>query len=618
MIPKYLSAMWSAVAPALGNHLWQSTLFAVMAGLLTLLLRKNHARTRYWLWLTASTKFLIPFSLLVSIGNRLSWLRDSAGTKAGLYFAMEELSQPFTQTIVPTIPRVSPSATPLHLLPALLTAVWLCGFVLIFCVWCLRWRRVSAAMREASPLQQGREVEALRRLENLGGVTKRIEILVSRVSLEPGIFGVARPVLLWPEGISARLADAHLEAILAHEVWHVRRRDNLSAAIHMAVESLFWFHPLVWWLGTRLVEERERACDEEVVELGSDRQVYAESILKVCEFCVESPLACVSGVTGSDLKKRMVHIMNGIFVRKLDFSRKLLLSVVAVLAVAVPVFFGLVNATPIRAQSQAESSAAAALGFETASIKPHQSTGALQMSKLLYTPNGLSATNVSLLTLIRDVYRVQESQISGAPDWITSEKYDVEAKMDQSVAAELHKLDPLQSLPQRQQMLQALLADRFKLALHRETKELPVYALVIAENGPKLQEAKPGDTYPNGIKGPDGRPGGPRNMRMGRGMMAGQALPMADIVRALSDQLSRTVLDKTGLTGRYDLTLQWTPDDSQLPMFNESESHTATQPAPSGPSIFTAIQEQLGLELKSQDSPVETLVIDHVEKPSEN
>ena len=175
MIPKYLSAMWSAVAPALGNHLWQSTLFAVMAGLLTLLLRKNHARTRYWLWLTASAKFLIPFSLLVSIGNRLSWLRDSAGTKAGLYFAMEELSQPFTQTIVPTIPRVSPSATPLHLLPALLTAVWLCGFVLILCVWCLRWRRVSAAMREASPLQRGREVEALRRLENLGGVPKRIE-----------------------------------------------------------------------------------------------------------------------------------------------------------------------------------------------------------------------------------------------------------------------------------------------------------------------------------------------------------------------------------------------------------------------------------------------------------
>jgi uncharacterized protein (TIGR03435 family) len=619
MIPKYLFVMWSSIAPELGNHLWQSTLFAVMAGLLTLLLRKNYARTRYWLWLAASAKFLIPFSLLVDIGNRLSWLRDSAGTKAGLYFAMEELSQPFTQTTVSTIPRVGPSTpSPLHLLPAFLAAAWLCGFVVVLSGWWLRWRQVSTAMREAAPLQGGHEVEALRRLEHVGGVQQPIRILVSRASLEPGIFGITRPVLLWPKGISEHLADAHLEAILAHEVWHVRRRDNLSAAIHMVVEALFWFHPLVWWLGARLVEERERACDEEVVELGSDRQIYAESILKVCEFCVESPLACVSGVTGSDLKKRMVHIMNGTVVRKLDFGRKLLLSAVALLAVAVPVFFGLVNATPIRAQSQSESSVAGTPGFETASIKPHQSTGTIQMSKLLYTPYGLSATNITLQTLIRDVYHVQESQISGAPDWVKSEKYDIEAKMDKSVAGELRKVDPLQSLPQRQQMLQALLADRFKLTLHRETKELPVYALVIAANGPKLQEAKPGDTYPNGIQGPKGRLGGAGNIRMARGMLTGQALPMADFARALSEQLGCTVLDKTGLASKYDLTLQWTPDDSQLPMFEEAESHSAAQPAPSGPSIFMAIQEQLGLELNSQDSPVETLVVDHAEKPSEN
>jgi bla regulator protein BlaR1 len=620
MIPRYLSEMWSGIAPALGNHLWQSTVFAVMVGLLTLLLRKNQARIRFWLWLAASAKFLIPFSLLVSTGNRLSWLRPSAGTKAGLYFAIEEVSQPFTDSMVSVIPRVTPSTlSPLHLLPALLTATWLCGFVVILFVWCLRWQRVSAVMREAVPLRAGREVEALRRLERVGGVRKRIEMLVSRASLEPGIFGIARPVLIWPEGISERLEDAHLEAVLAHEVWHVRRRDNLSAAIHMAVEALFWFHPLVWWLGARLVEERERACDEEVVALGSEPRIYAESILKVCEFCVESPLVCVSGVTGSDLKKRMVHIMNESIVQRLDFSRKLLLSAAGLLAVVVPIFFGLVNATPIRAQSQGESAVAVTPGFEAASIKPHQSTGTMQMSKLWYTPNGLSATNVTLQTLIRDVYRVQESQISGAPDWLKSEKYDIEAKMDKSVSDQLLKLDPLQSLPQRQQMLQALLADRFKLTLHRETKELPVYALVIAENGSKLQEATPGDTYPNGIKGPNGRPGGAGNIRMGRGLLTGQALPMADIVRALSEQLGRPVLDKTGLTGKYDVMLQWTPDESQLPMFKEADGiNTAPPPTPSGSSIFRAIQEELGLELRPQDSPVETLVIDHVEKPLEN
>ena len=625
MIPRYLSAMWPAIAPALGNHLWQSTIFAVIAGLLTLLLRKNQARTRYWLWLAASAKFLIPFSLLVSLGSHLSWLRTSPASKAGLYFAMEEVSQPFTHPTV-SIPTLTASAVfrgPIHVLPALLTAAWLCGFVVVLCVWGLRWRRVSAAMRDAGPLQEGREVEALRRLERVGGVRKRIEMLVSRTSLEPGIFGIVRPVLIWPEGISERLEDAHLEAILAHEVWHVRRRDNLAAAIHMVVEAIFWFHPLVWWLGARLIEERERACDEEVVELGSDREIYAESILKVCEFCVESPLACVSGVTGADLKKRMVHIMNESIARKLDFSRKLLLSAAGLLAVVVPIFFGLVNATPIRAQTQSETAAAGAPdleshGFESASIKPHKSSGAVEMSRVSFTPYGFTATNVTLQTLIRDVYRVQESQIAGPADLLNSDRYDIEARMEKSVADELRKLDPYQSLPERQRMLQSLLADRFKLTIHRESKELPVYALAIAESGPKLQEAQHGDTYANGIKGPDGRPGGPGNIRIGRDTLTGQALSMADFVRALSDQLGRPVLDKTGLTGRYDLNLQWTPDDSQLPMFKATGTPSASQSAASGSSLFTTMQDQLGLKLESQDSPVEILVIDHVEKPSEN
>jgi hypothetical protein len=144
---------------------------------------------------------------------------------------------------------------------------------------------------------------------------------------------------------------------MAHEVWHVRRRDNLTAAIHMIVEAIFWFYPIVWWLGARLLEERERACDEEVLELGTDRHVYAESILKVCEFCVESPLACVSSVTGADLKKRMVTIMNENVIRKLDFGRKLVLSTAGFFAIVAPITFGLTNATLKRAELQGENTA---------------------------------------------------------------------------------------------------------------------------------------------------------------------------------------------------------------------------------------------------------------------
>jgi uncharacterized protein (TIGR03435 family) len=681
MILNYLSALWTSFAPAFGNHLWQSTLFAVVAGLLTLVLRKNQARARYWLWLAASVKFLIPFSLLIGIGSHLAWSSGSAGTRAGLYFAMEEVSQPFSQPTTSMISRAAPStASPslTHLLPALLAAVWLCGFLVVVFVWYMRWRRISAAIRKAVPLQEGREVDALRQLERIGGIRKRIEMLISRASLEPGIFGIAQSVLVWPEGISERLEDAHLEAILAHEVWHVRRRDNLAAAIHMVVEASFWFYPLVWWLGARLVEERERACDEAVLALGTDRQVYAESILKICEFCVGSPLACVSGVTGADLKKRVVRVMTEGVMRKLDFGRRLLLSAAALAAIAVPVVAGLLNVTqtraesraqyevvspkrnksdnpPVRIKSQAQNTAAIAPAYEVASIKSNnptvgiesqaQNTSAIEpayevvsikphksgdeLFKMMFEKDGFSAIMVTLRMLIRTAYGVDDSRIFGAPNWLDSEKYDVEARMENSVANRLGEMSEDKLNVERRRMVQALLADRFKLTLHRQTTQLGVYVLVVAKNGPKLQEAKPGNAYLNGIKD-NGEPLGAGMFRLGRfqggrGELLGQGLSMAKLLRLLSeDILNRSVIDNTGLTGNYDFTLEWKiGDESQGPMFKETGDHpqvTGSTPLPefSRPSFFNAIQEQLGLKLESQNSPGVVLVIDHVEKPSEN
>ena len=363
MTPFSVSETWSAVAPGLGNHLWQSTLIACIAGLLTLALRSNQARTRYWVWMAASAKFLIPFSLLVGIGSHVAWPHTRAASKTSVYVAMEQASLPFAEPIVihppttltPAIMSVEPAVRPaeraslVHLLPGVLPAIWLIGFLVVLIRWWIRWRRVSAAVREGELMRTGREVEILRRLEQIkiGGIRRPIEMVVTRGSIEPGIFGMVRPVLMWPEGISTRLDDAHLEAVLAHEVWHVRRCDNLAAAMHMMVEAIFWFYPMVWWLGRRLAEERERSCDEEVVQLHARREVYAESILKVCEFCVESPLACVSGVTGADLKKRIVYIMTKHVGRKLNLTRKLLLVMAGSMAVSVPIVAGALGA-PLR------------------------------------------------------------------------------------------------------------------------------------------------------------------------------------------------------------------------------------------------------------------------------
>jgi uncharacterized protein (TIGR03435 family) len=153
---------------------------------------------------------------------------------------------------------------------------------------------------------------------------------------------------------------------------------------------------------------------------------------------------------------------------------------------------------------------------------------------------------------------------------------------------------------------------------HTEIKQLPVYELVVAKGGSKLKEATPGDTYANGIKGPDGVGRGGM-MRVGPGQLTAQGVPISSMVNMLSQQLHQTVIDKTGLTGKYDLELNWTTDQGSEPMFKGADS-SQHDPAPdsSGPSIFTALQEQLGLKLQSAKGPVDRLVIEHVEMPSEN
>jgi uncharacterized protein (TIGR03435 family) len=194
----------------------------------------------------------------------------------------------------------------------------------------------------------------------------------------------------------------------------------------------------------------------------------------------------------------------------------------------------------------------------------------------------------------------------------------VVAKVSSSDLAALDKLDEKQRL----RMLQPVLAERFQLKLHRAPKQIPVYALIVAKNGPKLHVAKPGDTYADGIKGPDGTPGGHAGMMTwSRGRIVAQGIPIANLLPPLTQLLERTVVDKSGLKGTYDITLLWTPEDDRTPMDNGAEgSRQGSRPAAdsSGASIFTAIQEQLGLKLESQKGLIDGLVIDQVERPSEN
>ena len=266
------------------------------------------------------------------------------------------------------------------------------------------------------------------------------------------------------------------------------------------------------------------------------------------------------------------------------YTRRLLLFLTAAMGLGGSILFGLVTVPQGGGERQAEKAAGNAPELEVASIKPSKSDAAT----MTYTAYGLKAEGVTVRFLIRQAYGLDDDEIVGGPDWIKSKTYDVEAKGGNTDVVELTRL----SLDERRAMLQPLLTDRFKLAIHRETRELPIYALVVVKKGPKLKEAKPGDTYPNGIKGPDGLPHA-GTMSWERGRLEAQGVSMTSLVRPLSRVLGRTVLDKTGLTGKYDFTLEWEPDDgapiSRTAAGGQSGNDTDRPPVIEGPSLFTAL-----------------------------
>jgi len=571
MIPVELSAF--------ANHLWQSSLFAVAAPLLTLALRHNRAQVRYRLWLAASIKFLIPFSLLLSAGSRLEW-RAAQTVAPPLASAIAQISQPFTAPL-PALAMPAGPAVP-SLLPALLALVWLCGCAGVFFRWWVRWRRVRIAVRSASRLP----IEA------------PVRVMSSPAPLEPGVFGVFRPVLLLPEGIANRLTPAQFRAILAHEFCHVRRRDHQAAAIHMVVEAVFWFHPLVWWIGARLVEERERACDEEVLRLGSEPEVYAAGILNVCRFCLESPLACAPGVTGADLKQRIEAIMTRRTLHSLTLARKLLLAVVGVGAIAGPIVVGMFQ------QSRAQGQGAAPLRFEVASIKRAKGAGGRGGLDIL-PGGGLRMDGATLKQLIAFAYDLRESQVSGGPRWIASDAYNILAKAERAAPADNPQttVAPGTTAWDRvRQRTQVLLAERFQLVIRKDAKAAAGYELRLAKGGPKVQPS------------PD--QGNPRTLRS-RGRIDAQRGTMQMLAVVLSEFVGRPVVDRTGLTGTYDYKVEYTPEAGPTGAPSENAAG-ADSPDLAGPSVFAALQEQLGLKLEPARVGTETIVVVRAEKPSAN
>lgn len=300
-----------------------------------------------------------------------------------------------------------------------------------------------------------------------------------------------------------------------------------------------------------------------------------------------------------------------------SFTRVALRTSVAILCTSVAGLFALAHASA--KQDQPKNNAKPV--FEVASIKPNRSGSGSHHTD--FSHGRLVATNITARSLIRRAYGAADYQISGAPDWVDSEAYDIEAKMDDSAAEAWQKLPDEVRAEQFKAMFQSLLADRFNLKVAHETKQLPVFALVVAKGGIKFSPTKlpPEDTSaPVTSQDPNQPHRGTSVSGHGREYTAiGAGIKMSAWANALSslpELEGRLAVDETGLTGEYDFSMKWTqerPSDVR-----DAPAAAAAALDTSGPSLFTALQEQLGLKLQSKKGPVDTIVIVHIERPSEN
>jgi len=599
---------------ALANHLWQSTLFAIAVWIFTLAFRRNRAHVRFHLWLCASVKFLVPFVLLVSLGGNLGFAPVAKNTAPlSVSATVLEISQPFPERGLRPVAPSRPQTR--GWLPALVVGVWACGSVVIAIIRLRDWRRIKAAVHASSPMK----------------IVGNVEVRLAPGLLEPGVAGWVRPILLLPERIDEYLNPDQLTAVLAHELCHIRRRDNLTAAIHMLVEALFWFHPLVWWISARLMQERERACDEEVLMATGDAKAYADAILTVCKRYVESPLPCVSSVTGSNIRKRIEAIMMNQKLPELSLARKFVLATAGLAALTLPILIGVFN-TPFASAQSGERAR-----FLTASIRPSADCGEggsrvarigddKRKSKKGDEGRGILRVRCAILGgdhgLIQQSYvvfatgeinvRIPSPSLTGGPDWLNSEAFDIEATVDGNPTRE-KMLGP---------MMQILLEERFKLSVRRETKDSPAYALVAAES-PRLQPFREGSCTPIDLSQPLPMryvPGtNPCGFFVGvtptEGSVpvaAARGITLNDFAKLLSLAVEWPVVDATGIAGRYDFRIEFEPD-SNTPRVLELRSANSARP-----TLLSAIQQQYGLKLVPSRAPREFLVVEHAEKPEAN
>jgi uncharacterized protein (TIGR03435 family) len=490
---------------------------------------------------------------------------------------------------------------------AWVVVVWLVGaaalWVRLAGGWVVAARMRSMLVRRASQEWQ----QTLRKLAAQIGLSRPVRLLVSALVQVPTVVGWLRPVVLVPVGALGGLPDEYVEVLLLHELAHIRRHDYLVNMLQSVAEALLFYHPAVWWVSGQIRAGRELCCDDIAVSVAGDALTYARALAHLESYHPAHISAAALAATGGSLADRIARLLGH---SRPAVHTGLGPGVVTIAILLVTAGYGLF------AQSDLHPA------FEVASIKRGASAvGPMDPVSVSYKPGGrMIAMNAPLRLLIQFAYAVHDSphsqplrasQVMGGPAWIDSEGYNIEAKPEANTDQKHAWL-----------MLQTLLADRFRLMLHRETRELPVYDLTARNSGIKLPAAKEANCVSSqpGMT-PRSTPGSvdcgyaplflsPTGLRLN-----GRKLHMADLVRELALTLGRPVMDKTGFTGEFDLNLNYT-DDALAKAPDDPGGNLP--PAEPNLSIVFAAMQQLGLKLEPAKGPVEVLVVDHAERPTAN
>ena len=554
------------------HFLWQGACIAAIYAIARTWMRS--AQTRYALaCITLATMIAAPIvTFAISGTTAASETRPASVAVAHIHRAAPLAKDP----ALDPIPIVKTRSVPGEITPWL-ARLWLAGAMILWLRLLLTWMAAGRmTFRQVQPAPSEWQL-SLNRLRARIQVTRRVRLLVSSLIQGPVVIGWLRPVILVPVSALAGVPCEHMEALLAHELAHIRRHDYLINILQSVAEATLFYHPAVWWISRHIRMERENCCDDVAVSVTGDPLVYVLALtdLESRRFARIAPALAASG---GSLKDRIARLLGAN-------------SPAPVPGTLVAVLILLLTAWVVFSQTLPTAK------FEAATIKQHLADGR-QGVDFMTQPGRLHVVNNPVDNLIGNAYN--NHKLIGAPEWVESDRYDLEATASGSPNRE-----------QMMQMLQVLLADRFRLKIHPEQREETVYHLVVARGGLRMEKK----TNENCVRADRTHPGEAPSNPCGNNIIRrkGNHLEwivtnndMQHMVGALGVN-GHPVIDKTGVTGTFDLHVE----------FAATQPDSDASIDPSVPSIFAAL-DQLGLKLEPAKGMVDVLVIDHIERPTPN